>query len=92
MLNSIRRLLPRQAETKNVEMVHVKEIQPLTGYIRGGVSPIAVKKRHSFFLDKSAMRFPYISISAGERGSQILISLADLIKALALTLCEITRS
>jgi Cys-tRNA(Pro)/Cys-tRNA(Cys) deacylase len=77
---------------KKAEMVHVKEIQPLTGYIRGGVSPIAVKKRHSIFLDKSAMRFPYISISAGERGSQIFISPADLIKALQLTLCEITRS
>jgi Cys-tRNA(Pro)/Cys-tRNA(Cys) deacylase len=77
---------------KKVEMVHVKEIQELTGYIRGGVSPIGTKKRYPIFLDESAMRFPFISISAGARGSQIFISPGDLIKALDIKICEIARS
>ncbi len=76
---------------KKVEMVHVKEIQQLTGYIRGGVSPIGTKKRYPVFLDQSAMRFPFISISAGVRGSQIFISPGDLIKVLNVTVCEIAR-
>jgi len=77
---------------KKVEMVHVKEIQQLTGYIRGGVSPIGTKKHYPIFLDESAMRFPFISISAGARGSQIFISPRDLIEALDIKLCRIARS
>jgi Cys-tRNA(Pro)/Cys-tRNA(Cys) deacylase len=67
---------------KKVEMVHVKEIQQLTGYIRGGVSPIGTKKHYPTFLDESATKFPFISISAGARGSQIFISPGDLIELL----------
>ena len=77
---------------KKVEMVHVKEIQQLTGYIRGGVSPIGAKKRYPIFLDESAMRFPFISISAGARGSQIFISPGDLIKVLNMKISKIARS
>jgi Cys-tRNA(Pro)/Cys-tRNA(Cys) deacylase len=77
---------------KKVEMVHVKEIQPLTGYIRGGVSPIGAKKPYPIFLDESATGFPFISISAGARGSQIFISPGDLIKALDIKVCKIARS
>ena len=77
---------------KKVEMVYVKEIQQITGYIRGGVSPIGAKKRYPTFLDEGAMRFPFISISAGARGSQIFISPGNLIKALDIKLCKIARS
>jgi len=77
---------------KNVEMVHVGEIQQLTGYIRGGVSPIGTKKQYPIFLDERAMGFPFISISAGIRGSQIYISPEDLVKALNITLCVIGQS
>ncbi len=76
---------------KNVEMVHLGEIEPLTGYIRGGVSPIGTKRRYPIFLDESAMRFPFISISAGVRGSQIFISPEDLMRALELTICRIAK-
>ena len=76
---------------KNAEMVHVGEIQQLTGYIRGGVSPIGTKKYYPIFLDESAMGFPLISISAGLRGSQIFISPGDLIKALDIKVCKIAR-
>ena len=77
---------------KKVEMVPLKEIQQLTGYIRGGVSPIGTKKHSPIFLDESAMRFPSISISAGARGSQIFISPDDLIKTLDITVCTIGQS
>jgi Cys-tRNA(Pro)/Cys-tRNA(Cys) deacylase len=80
------------SEDKKVEMVHVKEIQQLTGYIWGGVSPIGTKKQYRIFLDESAMKFPFISISAGVRGSQIFISPRDLIEALDIKLCKIARS
>ena len=76
---------------KNVEMVHVGEIQQLTGYIRGGVSPIGTKKSYPIFLDENAMRFPFISISAGIRGSQIFIPPGDLTKALDIIVCRIAR-
>ena len=77
---------------KRVEMVHVKEIQELTGYIRGGVSPIGTKKLYPIFLDESAMMFPFISISAGARGSQIFISPGDLITVLDIEVCKIVRN
>jgi Cys-tRNA(Pro)/Cys-tRNA(Cys) deacylase len=77
---------------KKVEMVHVNEIQQLTGYIRGGVSPIGTKKRYPIFFDESGMRFSFISISAGARGSQIFISPKDLINALNVKVCRIARS
>jgi Cys-tRNA(Pro)/Cys-tRNA(Cys) deacylase len=76
---------------KNAEMVHVGEIQQLTGYIRGGVSPIGTKKAYPIFLDQSAIGFPLISISAGIRGSQIFVSPGDLIKALDINVCKIAR-
>ncbi|MGA2518961.1 MAG: Cys-tRNA(Pro) deacylase [Thermodesulfobacteriota bacterium] len=77
---------------KKVEMVHVKEIQQITGYIRGGVSPVGGKKRYPVFLDESAVTFPFISISAGVRGSQIFVSPGDLIEALNIKLCTIART
>jgi Cys-tRNA(Pro)/Cys-tRNA(Cys) deacylase len=77
---------------KKVEMVHVKEIQQITGYIRGGVSPIGAKKHYPVFLDESAVTFPCISISAGVRGSQIFVSPRDLIETLDMKLCKIARS
>lgn len=77
---------------KKVEMVHVKEIQQLTGYIRGGVSPIGTKKHYPTFLDESAMKFPFISISAGARGSQIFISPGDLIEFLNIKPCKVAKN
>ncbi len=76
---------------KNVEMVHLGEIQLLTGYLRGGVSPIGTKKRYPIFLDESAKRFPLISISAGVRGSQIFVCPGDLMKVLDIKVCRIAK-
>ena len=77
---------------KRVEMVSLKEVQPLTGYIRGGVSPIGTKKRYPVYLDESAMKFPVISISAGVRGCQIFIEPGELKKALQSPLGRISHS
>src|SRR4030043_1056901 len=76
---------------KKVELIHMREIEQLTGYVRGGVSPIGTKKRYSVYLDESAMKFRLISISAGIRGNQLFIQPGDLIKAVDAPLCRIDR-
>ena len=76
---------------KKVEMVHVKEIQALTGYIRGGVSPIGTKKHYPIFLDESATKFPFISISAGIRGFQLFVDPKDLSKGLDAKVGQVIR-
>ena len=65
---------------KRVELIHVKELQPLTGYIRGGCSPIGMKKKLPTFLDESALLSELISVSAGQRGVQVCVSPKDLIQ------------
>ena len=74
---------------KKIDLVPVKEIQGLTGYIRGGVSPLGVKKRYPLYLDSTALNFDLISISAGQRGLQILLSPQDLQKITQAILAEI---
>lgn len=69
---------------KRLELLHVKELLPLTGYIRGGCSPIGMKKRFPTFIDETAILFDNIYISAGVRGTQIILnphSLASFIDA-----------
>lgn len=75
---------------KKVELVPLKEVQQLTGYIRGGVSPIGMKKNYPIYIDSSALEFPNIMISAGVRGCQILINPNDLLKVVAGTIGEFT--
>jgi Cys-tRNA(Pro)/Cys-tRNA(Cys) deacylase len=65
---------------KKCAMVHLKEIQALTGYIRGGVSPMGMKKLFPTFVDESAVKFPKIFVSAGIRGLQCQIAPNDLIR------------
>lgn len=70
----------RVSGNKKVEMLHVKELLPVTGYIRGGCSPIGMKKKFPVYIDETAQLFDEIGISAGVRGCQILISPYSLIK------------
>lgn len=68
---------------KNCEMLHVKDLLPTTGYIRGGCSPIGMKKPLPSFIHESALLYDYIYISAGKRGLQIKINpqaLIDFVK------------
>lgn len=64
---------------KSCEMIHVKELLPLTGYIRGGCSPIGMKKALPTFIHESALLYGHIFVSAGVRGLQLKISPLDLI-------------
>lgn len=66
---------------KKTEMVGINEITPLTGYIRGGCSPIGTKKKYPVFIDESALRFDYIVVNAGHQGLLFKIKPEDLIKA-----------
>lgn len=79
------------AKAKKADLVPLKDVQNLTGYIRGGVSPLGTKKPLPIYLDQSAQQWPIISISAGQRGIQILLAPDDLIKATNATLCHITK-
>lgn len=62
------------AHDKRVELVHVKELLGLTGYIRGGCSPVVMKKHYPTYLDETAMLFEEIAVSAGARGHQMILS------------------
>lgn len=64
----------RAAGDKKVEMIHMKDLLAVTGYIRGGCSPIGMKKQFPTFVEESAVLYDEIALSAGLRGQQILIS------------------
>lgn len=59
---------------KKIEMIHMKELLPLTGYIRGGCSPIGMKKKYPTYIDELATLFDQIYVSAGQRGVQIIVN------------------
>ena len=69
----------KAANEKNVEMIHVKDINKVTGYIRGGCSPIGMKKQYKTFINKSAENLISIIVSAGKIGYQIEVSPKDLL-------------
>jgi len=71
--------LAQAAGEKKLEMLHVNEILAATGYIRGGCSPIGMKKNYDTFIDESAADLDEIAVSAGVRGKQIVLSAAELI-------------
>ena len=76
---------------KHVEMVPFKEVQPLTGYIRGGCSPLAGKKHYPVFVDESAILHERIYVSAGHRGVQLRLAPDDLLRAVEGTYAAIAR-
>lgn len=65
---------------KSCEMIHVKELLPLTGYIRGGCSPIGMKKHFPTYIHQTVNDYDYIYVSAGQRGLQVRLAPADLIR------------
>jgi Cys-tRNA(Pro)/Cys-tRNA(Cys) deacylase len=74
---------------KKVDLVPVKEVLGLTGYIRGGVSPIGTRKPYPVYLDETADLWDFISVSAGLRGSQLLIAPEDLVRVVDARRCAI---
>lgn len=79
------------AKDKKVEMIHVKELLGLTGYIRGGCSPIGMKKKYPTFIDETAILFDEIAVSAGVRGCQLLIDREKLVEYVEASLADITE-
>ena len=74
---------------KKVDLVAVKEVLPLTGYIRGGVSPVGTRKPYPVYLDETADLWDVISVSAGARGCQMLLAPGDLARAVDAQRCAI---
>jgi Cys-tRNA(Pro)/Cys-tRNA(Cys) deacylase len=73
--------LAKVSGDRKCDTVALKEVQPLTGYVRGGVTALACKKAYPTFVDESALRFDRVSVSAGARGTQILLAPADYLRA-----------
>ncbi len=76
---------------KKIELVAVKELLGLTGYIRGGCSPLGAKKKYPVFLDETVILSEQISISAGQRGLQLILAPDDLQRATEATLVDIAK-
>lgn len=81
--------LARVSGNKSVEMVHVKDLLGLTGYIRGGCSPIGMKKKFPTYMHSSIEDRDIIGVSGGQRGIQLLLKPADLIKAVQGQVCDL---
>ena len=73
--------LAKASGNKRAELVALKEVLPLTGYIRGGCSPLGAKKNYPVYMDATSNNWPEIAISAGQRGMQIVAAPQDLQRA-----------
>ena len=79
----------KAAGDKNMELVAVKELLPLTGYIRGGCSPVGMRKHYPTFLDETCELWEEIAVSAGERGHQLILNPKDLARLVSAELADI---
>ncbi len=75
---------------KKIEMIHVKDLLALTGYIRGGVSPIGMKKKFPTYIDRSALNFDRITVSSGTRGAQLLLEREPLLHFIDAKIADLT--
>jgi Cys-tRNA(Pro)/Cys-tRNA(Cys) deacylase len=83
--------LARAADVRKTEMVSLKDVQPLTGYIRGGVTVFGAKKPFPAFADETIELFDQISVSAGVRGTQLILTPADYLRAADATVAGLTK-
>ena len=81
--------LARVSGNKRVEMLQMKALLPVTGYIRGGCSPIGMKKKFPTYVEEAALERDKLYVSAGMRGMQVCLSPSDLIRAAQATLASI---
>lgn len=84
--------LARLAGDRKIEMVPLKEVQPMTGYIRGGVTVLGAKKAFPVYIDETAILFDVIALSAGIRGTQIVLNPQDYIRVTAAVAGEIATA
>lgn len=83
--------LARASGDRSVDTVPLKEVQPLTGYVRGGVTVLGARKAYPAFVDESVSRHEKIAVSAGVRGTQIVLSPADYLRATDARTASIAR-
>lgn len=76
---------------KKIEMLHLKDLLATTGYIRGGCSPIGMKKKFPTYMDETAVLYDEICVSAGVRGCQLSINVEQLVAYIDATLCDVTE-
>lgn len=81
------KLAAKASGNKKCDLIPMKELLPLTGYIRGGCTPIGMKKTFSTYIHESCLNYPYIYISAGQRGLQLKLDPNDLIKEVHAEVC-----
>ena len=84
--------LAHAAGAKKTELASLKEVEPLTGYIRGGVTVMGAKKPFPAYADETIELFNVISVSAGQRGLQLVLAPADYLRAANATLADITKT
>jgi Cys-tRNA(Pro)/Cys-tRNA(Cys) deacylase len=83
--------LAAAAGAKKIELASLKDVEPLTGYIRGGVTVFGAKTAFPSYIDETVELFDIISVSAGQRGIQILLSPADYLRASGAALADLTK-
>ena len=81
----------KAAGDKSMELIHVKELLPLTGYIRGGCSPVGMKKKYPTFIDETCQLYDEIAVSAGARGHQMLLPPLELVRLVDAELVDIIQ-
>lgn len=81
------KLAAKASGNKKCDLIPMKELLPLTGYIRGGCTPIGMKKPFPTYIHESCLNYPYIYISAGQRGPQLKLDPNDLIKEVHAEVC-----
>lgn len=84
--------LAQAAGVRSCAMAPLKDVQPLTGYVRGGVTLLGAKKAYPAFVDELIELYEVISVSAGQRGMQILLSPADYLRTTGATLADLART
>lgn len=83
------KLAAKASGNKKCDLIPMKELLPLTGYIRGGCSPIGMKKPFPTYIHSTCLDFPHIYVSAGQRGLQIKLAPTDLIREAKAEVCDL---
>ena len=84
--------LAATAQTRKIELAALKDVEPLTGYLRGAVTVLAARKPFPAFADETIELHDIISVSAGQRGLQLLLAPADYLRATNATLADLTKA
>jgi len=76
---------------KSIEMLPLKDLTPTTGYVRGGCSPVGMKKKFPTFIDETGVLFDRIALSAGQRGVQMVVNAEELVAYLGANFADLTQ-